>query len=344
MCAFLLRYVLDPLLGEGEPFLLFLLAVAAASWTGGFWQGAVALALSLPLSTHFFILPLGEWAAMPPGQIAQISIFGLAGIAVVLLGEVARRHSRALERRVDALEAKTIELSDELTRATEMLSDISEIKRAEEECRRALAEKELLLKEIHHRVKNNLQVIVSLLSIQSDSITDPRGREVFNESQNRIHSMALVHELLYQSKDLARIDFGAYLEAIADDLLTAYGTRVPSVSLEISVEDVRLGIDPAIACGLIVNELISNCLKHAFPGGRKGRVRVSLHPFAGAKYRLSVSDDGIGFPSGKDYRELPTLGLQLVHSLTQQLRGSIDIRNGRGTEFVIIFPSRGGGE
>ncbi|MDZ7379986.1 MAG: PAS domain S-box protein, partial [candidate division KSB1 bacterium] len=219
-----------------------------------------------------------------------------------------------------------------------LYQDISQRKRAEEELLSSLKEKEILLKEIHHRVKNNMQVISSLLSLQSSYITDPRALAIFNDSQNRVKSMALIHEKLYQSKNLARVDFAEYARSLTSHLFDSYGVDPERIGMEIEINGVELAIDTGISCGLIVNELVSNALKHAFPNGRKGQVTLRLERVNGS-YVLSVSDDGVGFPSHLDFRNTESLGLQLVNTLTDQLEGNIELLcNGGGTTFTICFP------
>ena len=214
----------------------------------------------------------------------------------------------------------------------------------------SLAEKEVLLKEIHHRVKNNLQVISSLLNLQADHVTDKMAFQMFKESQNRVRSMALIHEKLYQSEDLARIDFAEYIRDLAHYLLRMYGVGTHNVRLEINVEDASLGIDTAIPCGLIVNELVSNSLKYAFPigGGAfdgrsepEGEIRIDLRSDNGGNLMLTVSDSGVGFPDNLDFRETESLGLQLVNTLTEQLEGSIELDRTGGTKFKITFEEPG---
>ncbi|MGQ9854233.1 MAG: PAS domain S-box protein [Candidatus Oleimicrobiaceae bacterium] len=218
-----------------------------------------------------------------------------------------------------------------------MFHDITLRKRAEEELVSSLKEKELLLKEIHHRVKNNMQVISSLLSLQSSYLTDPRMLAIFNDSQNRVKSMALIHEKLYQSKNLVRVDFAEYTRSLISHLFDSYGVDPERISTEVQSDDVDLAIDTGISCGLIVNELVSNALKHAFPGGRKGKVTVALERVNGA-YVLQVSDDGVGFPPHVDFRNTESLGLQLVNTLTDQLEGNIELRCSGGATFTISFP------
>jgi two-component sensor histidine kinase len=214
--------------------------------------------------------------------------------------------------------------------------EITDRKRAEEQIKASLKEKEVLLKEIHHRVKNNLQVISSLLYLQSQNIVDKRALRMFQDSQNRVRSMALVHERLYQSKDLARIDFAEYARNLASYIFRSYGVNSDLIKPEIHVDDIALGIDAAVPCGLILNELVSNSLKHAFPNGKKGQIRVGLSA-DNDKFTLMVSDNGVGFPKDLDFRNTESLGLQLVNTLVAQLEGTIELDRSMGTAFEITF-------
>jgi PAS domain S-box-containing protein len=218
--------------------------------------------------------------------------------------------------------------------------DITAHKRADEAMRAALKEKETLLKEIHHRVKNNLQIISSLLNLQSAYIKDPQALAIYRESQNRVRSMALIHGILYQSKNLAEIDFGEYIRSLTATLFRSYGVACDAVSLTADVQQVVLDMDSAIPCGLIINELVSNALKHAFPENRRGHVRIDLHARPDGWLTLRVADDGVGIPEGIDFRNTRSLGLQIVCTLTDQLGGTILLDRKRGTEFRIIFPAR----
>ena len=209
--------------------------------------------------------------------------------------------------------------------------------RAEEQVRTSLEEKEVLLKEIHHRVKNNLQVISSLLNLQSNIVGDEKVEEMFRESRNRVRSMALSHEQLYQSEGLARVDFGRYIRDLAGTLFRSYGADPAAVRLTVDVADVSLALDTAIPCGLMVNELVSNCLKHAFPDGGAGEILIRLVSDDDARHTLAVRDNGVGFPEDTDHRTSPTLGLQLVSSLADQLGGTIELDRSEGTEFRISF-------
>ncbi|MBU4345481.1 MAG: AAA family ATPase, partial [Proteobacteria bacterium] len=218
---------------------------------------------------------------------------------------------------------------------------LDEMRQAEDQIKASLNEKEVLLKEIHHRVKNNLQVIYSLLRLQSTHIKDKHDMEIFKESRNRVRSMAFVHEKLYQSEDLAIIDFAEYTRKLTTSLFHSYAAYPETITLEINADDVFLGIDNAIPCGLIINELVSNCLKYAFPGGKKGKICVELRSdknlHACSKFTLIVSDNGAGFPKDLDFRNTETLGLQLVTTLVKQLKGTIELDRDDKTEFKITF-------
>jgi two-component sensor histidine kinase len=220
-----------------------------------------------------------------------------------------------------------------------------ERQRAEQERERLLAqlqdavhEKEVLLREVHHRVKNNLQVISSLLNLQADATIDPQVRIAFEDSQNRIRVMALIHESLYQTDNLVQLDAVDYLQRLGNQLFEAYGAPDNGLALCFQIEPVRLQIHQAIPCGLILNELISNTLKHAFPAGQAGEVRITLLQEASGTCVLAVHDTGVGFPDGLDFRRTESLGLQLVCILTEQLGGSIALECRSGTTFTLTFP------
>ncbi len=214
--------------------------------------------------------------------------------------------------------------------------DITERKLAEDKIKASLQEKETLLKEIHHRVKNNLQIISSLLRLQSRHIEDRQTMDLVSESQNRVRSMALVHEQLYQSSNLAEVDLQKYIRNLTSNLLRSYSINSCQIHLTINVEPIALGVDLAIPCGLIINELISNCLKYAFSGRRKGEIRVSLHSSEKNSFILAIKDDGVGLPDNLDLHTTNTLGLQLVRRLTKQLGGIVELNRHQGTEFKII--------
>jgi hypothetical protein len=216
--------------------------------------------------------------------------------------------------------------------------DITEHKKAEDLIKASLKEKEVLLKEIHHRVKNNLQIVTSLLQMQSRRAKEPQALEVLRDSKNRIASIALVHEKLYRSEDLANIDFGQYIPDLITHLFDTYNVSSNSVELNINVENILLQIDTAIPCGLIVNELASNSLKYAFPANYKGIVQVEFYAGSDATMTLIVRDNGIGIPENFDLEATHSLGLTLVQGLVEQLEGTIELDRNRGTEFKITFP------
>jgi PAS domain S-box-containing protein len=220
-----------------------------------------------------------------------------------------------------------------------VVTEITDRKRSEEQIRTSLQEKEVLLKEIHHRVKNNLQIISSLLRLQSDNPQDKQPPEILQESQNRIRSMALIHEKLYTSPDISKIDFTEYIRTLAASLFISYRVDSDAVRLHVRADQMLVEVDAAIPCGLILNELVSNALKYAFPNGREGEIRIDLHSDQ-EMVTFGVSDNGIGFPINLDFRNTPSLGLQLVTTLVDQLRGTIELARIGGTEFKITFPLR----
>ena len=238
--------------------------------------------------------------------------------------------------------------------------DITERKEAEEALART---EEIRKKEIHHRIKNNLQVISSLLELQADKFKDKEVIEAFRESQNRVASMAIIHEELYRAGDTETLDFSAYLRKLTSDLLSSYTVRKEDVKLKLEAEDTFLGMDTAIPLGIIINELVSNALKHAFPAGRKGEIQIKLcrkeisenknigkitgNNCRGSLinnsylYSLVVSDNGLGFPENIDFKNTDSLGLQLVNTLVEQLEGTIELEKNRGTTFMISFTETG---
>lgn len=223
-----------------------------------------------------------------------------------------------------------------IRRATEKVGLIRALKEERDRLAASRAEKELLLKEVHHRVKNNLQVIASLLRLQANSFPDTELGAALLESQNRVESMALVHEQLYATRNLREVDLAQHVETLAANLFHCYG-EPGRISWKAQVQAVPLGIDCAIPVSLILNELISNALKHAFPEGRAGSVRIEGGCDAGRVY-LSVRDDGAGMPEHVDVRKPKSLGLQIVKILTGQLKGEFEIERANGTMFRIAFP------
>jgi two-component sensor histidine kinase/CHASE2 domain-containing sensor protein len=327
--------------------LIYLMAVAVAA--------GLSLRCASPL--HRFALLVAAGAAW---GIAQFPLYNHAGIVAPVVGPLAvvcavalvgfvydlgaslaeqlrlhltleerRRTQELLEQANAELERRVAERTSELVQANQQLSG-------------ALGEKTVLLKEVHHRVKNNLQVISSLLNLQSGYITDPVALQIFTESRNRVRSMALIHEKLYQSGDLSRINFEDYIRAVSGGLQSTFGGPRSAIRIAVDVEEIMLPVDSAVPCGLIVNELVTNCFKYAFKPGQAGEIRISMKRLNDTELRLSVSDDGIGFPKELDFRNTESLGMQLVATLSEQLDGRVAMKNGCGTTFEISFPENNG--
>ncbi len=259
--------------------------------------------------------------------------------------EELRAVNQQLEERVYQ---RTVELAD----TNRLLrKEIDERKQAEKKIVASLKEKEVLLKEIHHRVKNNLQVISSLLYLQSSNTSNEEVLTMFNDSRNRVGSMALVHEKLYQSKDLAKVNFPDYIQSLTDQLIQSC-SKPSGVELIIDAEDISLDIDSAIPCGLIINELLINAFKHAFPAvdpacdedQHEDKIRIEFSANDEHRYTLKVSDNGIGIPEDMDLRNTESLGMQLVSTLTEQLEGILEINGKEGTEFKIEFTDQNVGQ
>ncbi|BDZ70781.1 histidine kinase N-terminal 7TM domain-containing protein [Methanobacterium petrolearium] len=221
--------------------------------------------------------------------------------------------------------------------------DISERKKMEEELKNSLKEKDLMMKEIHHRVKNNLMVIQSLLNLQSRYIKDTDARDIFKDSQNRAKSMAMIHESLYQSGDLKRIEFSEYINTLAKNLFYSYAADSKQVEMNINVDEVMLDVNTAIPLGLILTELISNCLKYAFPNDKSGKIEIDFHSYAENgenKLKLTVSDNGVGLPEGFDPKKSDSLGLMLIYSLSDQIGATVTLDTTEGTKFEISFEEK----
>lgn len=256
-----------------------------------------------------------------------------------------------IEEKIIALDGqlKDIEVGDApITyndqRAVQIVArDISERKKLEEDLKNSLREKDLMMKEIHHRVKNNLMVIQSLLNLQSRYIKDTAARDIFKDSQNRAKSMAMIHESLYQSSDLKRIEFSEYINTLAKNLFYSYAADPKRVKMSISVDEVMLDINTAIPLGLILTELISNALKYAFPDDESGEIKVDFHSFTDDginKFRLTVSDNGVGLSPDFDPKKSDSLGLMLIYSLSEQISAEIKLDTSNGTKFQITFEEK----
>lgn len=216
--------------------------------------------------------------------------------------------------------------------------DITERKLVEERLEASLREKETLLRELYHRTKNNMQVISNLIDLQVLAVNDEKTLKLFRETQNRIKTMALVHEKLYQSKDLSNLNLKDYIGDLANALLGSYQLSGDRISLKLDVETIPVSIDTATPCGLIINELMSNSLKHAFPSERRGEVSLALHQSEKGEINMRFSDNGIGLPKGFDFKNTRSLGLTLIRNLSvKQLRGTVEVRTEHPTEFHIKF-------
>ncbi len=216
--------------------------------------------------------------------------------------------------------------------------DVTKRKKAEQQIERSLHEKEVMLQEIHHRVKNNMQIIISLLRLQSHDVKDRRDLELFRMSQERIYSMALIHEKLYRSKDFTRVNFAQYFESFIIHILHTHNVDLNKIRYNLDVDEVKVDINKAIPLGLIFNEVVSNVFKHAFPKGRGGEVLIKLRRHKkNKKITLTIRDNGVGMPDEVDVENPKTLGLQLVKDLVVQINGDVRIKKKAGTEIEIIF-------
>ncbi len=227
----------------------------------------------------------------------------------------------------------------ELVKTNKQLQmEIIERKKMEERINASLKEKEILLKEVHHRVRNNMQVIYGLFEIQSDYIRDKQCLDIIKGCQNQLMSIGLVHKILYKSEDLANIDFNGYIKSLAGKIFDSYGISAERVGLKIDIDAISMGIDESIRCGLIISELVSNSLKYAFPDDKKGEIKIGLHTVGGEEVELAVSDNGIGIPENLDIKKTDTLGLKMVEIfVVDMLRGSIEVSRAAGTEYRIKF-------
>jgi PAS domain S-box-containing protein len=250
-----------------------------------------------------------------------------------------RRQSAALHAAHEEMEARVVERTAALASANATLASQSEeLQASTDKLRASLHEKEVLLKEIHHRVKNNLQVVMSLLRLQGRQVADPLANAALRDSSQRVEVMALVHELLYRTGDLASIDANTYIRQLSTQLLRIYGVVPGQVTVSLAAEGVCLSLDQAIPCGLIINELFSNSLKYAFPNRQFGTVGIALHADLPGMLTLKVWDTGVGQSASDSASLHPSLGVTLVHDLVRQLRGTAVTECSAGTSVTITFP------
>jgi len=278
-------------------------------------------------------------------NILSLSLLWVLGLAAISLGsrglnqhiQERDRAQEALQTAHDTLELRIRQRTAKLSQANEQLQrEITERKRAEEQVKKNLKEKEALLKEINHRVKNNMSVVSSLLNLQANRIQDKQARDALHESRDRIKTMALIHDKLYKSESLADIDFAIYIEDLCNYLFKSYNVTPEIIKLKLNIKDVKLEVVQGIPCALIINELISNALEHAFPDGRSGEIGVDMK-MEDNLCILIVWDNGIGIPEAFDVEKSDSMGLQLIQIFIKQIAGSLQIIREKGTKFAIRF-------
>jgi two-component sensor histidine kinase len=295
---------------------------------------------SIPLMKRGEIFYVEDVSKLPPQASAEKAEFEKEGIQTLINVPITMRGAMIGFLGFDAVrERKAWSAHDFrlLNLVAEIFSNAFERKDTEDRLQASLHEKELLLREIHHRVKNNLQIVDSLLYLQTQAIrehADPASIEAFRQSQSRIRAMAAIHDRLYRTPDLAAIDIREYLGILVPDLLSTYSADT-RIGVEILGDSICLGIDRAIPCALIINELLTNSLKHAFPEGRTGRIEVSFERDSSGAFRVAVMDDGVGFPTGCPWTDFKTLGLRLVRDLATQMDAEVVFEGDRGTRFVL---------
>jgi two-component sensor histidine kinase len=275
-----------------------------------------------------FAMPVD--AAGSAGQPMHGSFFWSALWILVLLGVIIfgyLQQNRMVKR-------KTAELKRELF---ERQMAEKELLVSDQKLRRSLAEKESLLKEIHHRVKNNLQIVSSLLYLQEDNMKDAKGVEILRQCQARVKSMALIHEQLYGTSDLAKIDFGLYVQGLTANLFDAYAIDPARIQLKVAADHIPLGVDKAVPCGLIINELVSNALKHAFLPDAAGTIDIIIRMPQAGRMEIVVADNGTGLAERPAVAEKTSLGLRIIDTLVAQLDGELTIETENGTRFSIIL-------
>jgi len=307
-----------------------------------------APALLVPRYLLFAVLILVALRLGPPGAVTALALRAAIGLWGTTQGwgpfvEPTRHESLvALQTVLSVLAVTNLLVAAAMTerqQAAETLQHTSDaLAQLAQERAVALQEREVLLKEVHHRVKNNLQIIASLLSLQADTITDPALRAPLQDSQERVHAMALVHETLYQSQNLAQLEMAPYIHTLGTQLWQAYEGERRHIALRCQVDALGLALEQAMPCGLILTELLTNAFKYAFPPPQGGTIHVALHRVPAQQARLVVRDTGVGLPADLDWRHPGTLGLQLVEMLTEQLGGTLTFERLGGTTCTLTFP------
>jgi len=327
----LFRLYLEDMLGARLQFHEADSAAAGIALCGSAEPDCVLLDYRLPDTTGLeFLARIGRDPSSVPA-FAIVMLTGLADEQTAVAAMKAGAQDYLVKDRITP-----DSLLSAIHRATEKVGMIRTLKEEHDRLAASVADKEVLLKEVHHRVKNNLQVIASLLRLQANSIADPKLTEALRESQNRVESMALVHEQLYETKDVREVDLAKQVDMLTTNLFHCYGDPA-RISWSARVDPIPLGVDRAIPVSLILNELISNAFKHAFPGMRTGALRIDGGS-DGERIFLSVHDDGPGIPEDVDLDRPKSLGLEIVKILTRQLKGALHIERCEGTTFRITFP------
>ncbi len=316
-------------------------SVQLVSWSVALPYGAMILALGLLAWDHFY--PTGvEFPVLVITLGSIVLLLGARQFLAIVENNALREAQQELNERLlsarDELEARVQERTQELVRANAALeAEVGQHELAEAQLRVSLKEKEVLLKEVHHRVKNNLQVVYSLFSLQAYTAGSRSAAEILRDGQSRIRAMSLIHEKLYASPDLTAIELGDYLRSLVGHLFRTYQANPAAVLLRMDVVEAWLSIDTAVPCGLIVNELVANALSHAFPDGREGLLAVELTKAGDGRLHLSVSDNGVGLPTHLDILQAKSLGLQLAVILVRQIDGELAVDRSGGTSFYITF-------
>jgi two-component sensor histidine kinase len=320
---------------------LFAIPILVSGWLFGILGGFSSTIFAMLLIVFVAISTNG----IAPGEISR-------QVPGILIGFISGIGSGWISSLLNQLKTQKVQLTTEVTQrsqAQESLLDLNknlekivasrteQLVQTNQQLAASLMERETLLKEIHHRVKNNLQIISSLLNLQAQKIPDERVREAFRESHTRVRSMALIHEKLYRSEDFAKIDFGEYVRGLSAYLIQTYRASAEEILLNVQCQTIFLDIDTAVPIGLILNELISNALKYAFPADTSGEIVIGLHRGEDQFCHLVVADNGVGLPTGLHISNVSSLGLQLVNNLVEQIDGQLHLKNDNGVRYEITF-------